>query len=81
MDKRLIEIMRYLANEYAWKIKSYYDKEDLFNDLVVVYLERNKKRSLNEWFVIFKNYLIDKQRRKINEAKAIGRLREESIIS
>ena len=32
---------------------------------------------VNEWFVIFKNYLIDKQRRVINERQAMDRLRKE----
>ena len=77
MEKRIKEIISYLSNEYAYRIKSYYDKRDLYNDLVVVYLERNyKKRSLNEWYIIFKNYLTDKIRRKINESKAIRKLRE-----
>jgi len=79
INKQIEEIISYLSNTYAYKFKCVYmDRRDLYNDLFVLYLsKKEQKHSLNEWFIILKNFLIDKQRRIINERKAINRLRKE----
>jgi len=79
INKQIEEIMSYLSNTYAYKLKcAYLDKGDLYNDLFVLYLsKKEQEHSLNEWFIIFKNFLTDKQRRIINERKAVDKLRKE----
>lgn len=77
MNTKIKEIISYLSFKYGQQIHSYYDKEDLKQDLIEIYLRKNtQKRSLNQWFVIFKNYLIGKMRRSINERRILKTYRE-----
>jgi DNA-directed RNA polymerase specialized sigma24 family protein len=78
----LNEIMSFLSFTFA---KSIHDpaqsKEDLYQDLVVVYLEKNqnfiKITALKHWFIVFKNYLLDKYKRRLIECKALNNISNE----
>lgn len=59
------EMMRYLAHIFAVSIGSPVDgEEDLYHDLIVYYLENYKSTvEKNQWYVRFKNFLINKYNR------------------
>lgn len=70
--------IKYLVDSFSNALKPHESKEDLKQDLRVVYIEKyNPNRNINEWFIIFKNCLIDKyrsltiERKKLKEYKQI----------
>lgn len=81
------EIMSYLSTSFAKTMHSpVYDRQDLYNDLVVYYLESYKKSiTKNEWFIRFKHFLINKYQRVLLEKriyeKVIKELKRDSRYS
>lgn len=72
--------MKYLSDIFSKSIKNNVNSNgDLYNDLVVLYYEKKNKpkaklvAKLTEkdlsfyWYIVFKNYLLDKYRRSVNE--------------
>jgi len=81
----VVEIMEYLSNSFA---KSMHDpvnsNKDLFNDMVVLYLENKdkgifkKNKDKNYWFTFLKSRMINKYNRIIKERQIIDTLKYES---
>jgi len=73
------EIMHYFAKVFADSMRDpTQDKEDLYHDLVVLYLEtlQTPKRGLNpenknHWFMFFKSNLINRYTRALNARKML----------
>lgn len=85
----LDEPMKYLSRSFALSMNSSVDsKEDLYNDLVVLYLKKkngytakrlkngNPTAIKNYWYSIFKNYLKDKYDRKKREQKILNKVKK-----
>lgn len=75
----ILEVISYLSHIYSKKIKhALCSKEDLYNDLVLFYCEKKDKIShINKWFVSFKNFLINKQKRAIIESRVYENYKRE----
>lgn len=68
------KIMSYLSKAFSKSMRdpAINSAEDLKEDLIVYYLEHYKKKiTKNEWFIRFKNFLVDKYRRVLLEKKLI----------
>ncbi len=74
IPKEISEIASYLSYVFGRTMhSSIHTEKDLFNDLVVYYIENYKKDiTKNQWYVFFKNYLIDKYRRSKREIQILG---------
>jgi len=75
------EIMSYLSHVFSKSMKHpVYSKEDLYNELVVLYLTHLKSGTIadtgnkNQWYVFFKSRLINQYRRLLNEKKLLSDL-------
>jgi hypothetical protein len=52
-----------------------YEKDDLKSELIIFYLERYKTNiSKNQWFVMMKNFMLDKYKHLIVERKHLNKL-------
>jgi len=83
MTDNLVKGMSWLAKTFAETLRDpAQEKEDIYHDLWVVYLEKNQtinrkplKRGYENrdglWFMIFKNYLIDRARRSKLEPNSL----------
>jgi hypothetical protein len=76
--KQINQMTDYLASSFAKAMKDPVNqKEDLKSELILFYLEHyNKNVTAREWFVRFKNHLIDKYRRLLTERKLIVKYEE-----
>lgn len=90
ISTELEQIMDYLSKAFARSINSsVYSKEDLHNDLVIVYLEKSEpdesiqgtRQYRNFWFKVFKNYLISKYRSVLIEKKLLEKIKKEKIFN
>lgn len=79
------EIMSYLAYEFARTMKDpVQDKEDLYQDLVVLYLENLESgvvadvNDKNHWFTFFKSRLINKYNRLVSEREIRSKFKPQS---
>jgi hypothetical protein len=87
--KLLHKPMKYLSDTFSRSIRNSIDgADDLYNDLVIVYYERKNRPTAKlirrksdkdisyYWYVLFKNYLLDKYRRYVKEKQIIKELTE-----
>jgi hypothetical protein len=85
IPEEIDEIMSYLSKVFADSMRdSVQDKQDLYQDLVVLYLEelQNSKRGLdpidkNHWFVFFKSSLVNKYNRLSKERSILEKISRE----
>lgn len=79
------EVMDYLSNIFSESIKDPVEgREDLYQDLIVVYLEKKEyeeKTAKDFWFTVFKNYLLDKYRRYKTNQKIMEQLKVQITIA
>jgi hypothetical protein len=87
IPEEIREIMSYLAHTFAESMNDPVNsEEDLFNDMVVLYLENledgkvAKPEDKNQWFVFFKSRMINKYKRIQAKRKGLERLINESRI-
>lgn len=87
IPEEIREIMSYLAHTFAVTMQDpVQDEEDLFNDLVVLYLENLESGKVadpsnkDHWFVFFKSRLINKYDKVLRERKGLERLIRESRV-
>jgi hypothetical protein len=75
----ITEIISFLAYSFAKSMRSaIYEKDDLQQDLIVIYLEKYKPYiPKNHWFIIFKNHLLNKYKRIITERKVYETIKKE----
>lgn len=84
IPEEISEIMSYLSYTFAKSMKDpIQDKSDLYNDLVVLYLEnldsgKVDPKDKDQWFVFFKSRLTNKYNRLLNERKIIDKFAKES---
>lgn len=78
IPSEITEMMSYLAYSFFKSMKSsVYDKDDLQQDLVVLYLEKyNPSYSKDFWFTVFKNYLLNRYAHTIIERKAYEKIKK-----
>lgn len=58
------EKITYLAHSFSNILELHEAEEDLAQDLRIVYIEKYRPEiPVREWFIIFKNYLIDRHRK------------------
>lgn len=85
--KLLHKPMKYLSSTFAYSIKDVLDSHrDLYHDLIVLYYERKNKPKAKQvrkksqkdisyyWFIIFRNYLLDRYRRYVGYTKVKDKL-------
>lgn len=85
IPEEIDEIMSYLAKVFADSMRDpVQDKEDLYQDLVVLYLEHledSKKvpnpSDKNQWFVFFKSQLLNKYQRILRERQILDKISRE----
>lgn len=77
----IYQIMEYLSNTFAKSMNDpIQDSRDLFNDLVVLYLEHLESgvvtdpEDKNQWFIFFKSRLLNKYKKLRRERKGLERL-------
>ena len=79
IPKDIAEKMSFLSFAFSVSMKgSIHSKEDLYNDLVVFYLKNyDAEVTINEWFISFKNFLINKYRRHVKEKEIKKAIKKE----
>ena len=85
IPKEIAEIMSYLSYSFSKSMRDTINsEEDLFNDLVVLYLENinggevKNTADKNQWFTFFKSRLTNKYNRVIHERGLINQLKIDS---
>lgn len=89
IPEEIKEIMDYLSCSFCKSMHNpIYSKGDLFNDMVVLYLENiNTKKNIkkpddkNQWFTFFKSRMINKYKRLKAEKRILDQLIQESSLN
>jgi hypothetical protein len=86
IPEEILEIISYFSEVFARSIHHpVYAKEDLYNELVVAYLENlssgkvKKVDNKNHWFIFFKTQMLDLYKRVSVERRVLERVSEECI--
>jgi len=88
IPEEILEIMNYLAGVFSHSMhNSVQSKEDLMQDLAVVYFENlkqptkiKKPADKNRWFILFKSTLLNKYKRVVMEKAILSDISKELVI-
>jgi len=87
IPKDVEEIMSYLSQSFSKSMhSSVHSKEDLYNDLVILYLENlnsgkvKNPQDKNHWFIFFKSRLLNKYKEVVREKRGLNNYIKESQI-